>query len=443
MTRQGSATTIVPPVVDEPGLASGIRTDPEQVLAACVRRHGDVFTLAISDRHRITYVLDPHLFHPLLTAPAVDFGPVSRQSKLRFGLGGVVATNQRVRELSHALTGGLRGRQLRATVDAFAAELDRAVAEYAASLHGTSQRTVQHLAQHTLIPATVHALFDREVYDEGFIEDFRAYSSAISTRFAGSDPDLHPVGIAAEKALMGRLAGCLHRTDTPLLASLSQRLPHDGTVTTDQRLRTLLMLLWGSMVNLVPTSVWMYASVVADPQLVDDIRRTWNTDEGMHLRGSVVTETLRLFSRPNIYRQATRDFDLELSNGRTVRFTGGDWIALFPRFLHHDPEVFHRPLCFDARRFCPQEEDPRETPIFCKNGRALRHPIVVFGLGRGRCPGDAYTPAVLDRLLLVWTSVFDGRLESPKLPQAVTDTVSSTPAPASTIDVLLRARREA
>lgn len=430
-------TTIVPPVVDDPDLALRIRTNPERLLARCAAEHGEVFTVAVDGGHRITYVLDPHAFHPLLTARQVDFSPVSRQSKLRFGLGDIVATDQRVRALSHALTGGLRGSGLRTTLEAFDGELDRAVAGYAASLDGTERRTVQDLVRQTLIPATVRALFGHGVVDGDFTADFASYASAISARFAGSDPALHPAGAAAEQALMDRLADCLGRTDTAVLATLSKRLPDDAAVTDEQRLRTLLMLLWGSLVNLVPTSVWMYASILAALGLVEELRHSRGTADGRRLRRSVVTETLRLYSRPNIYRAVTADVDLELSDGRTIRLSGGDWVALFPRFLHHDPDVFHAPQRFDPRRFCPPADHPDAQPTFSKRGTPLRHPTVVFGLGRGRCPGDAYSLAVLDRVAATWTWAFDSRLVA-VLPEPITDTVSSTPRPAEPVEVVVR-----
>lgn len=432
-------TAIMPPVVSKPGLAAKIKRNPEELLISCAAEYGDVFTVALDDGHRMTYILDPHAFQSLLSSPQIDFSPVSRQSKLRFGLGNIVSTNERVRNLSQALTGGLRGSQLSDTLLAFDEELQRMVTRYAAALDGPTRRTVQHISQQTLMPATVYALFGEGVYDDDFVSDFFAYSSSIATRFAGSDPSLSGQGVAAERSLMTRLAVCLRRVDTPVLSALSQRLVKDGSVTDDERLRTLLMLMWGSMVNLVPTSVWMYASILADKNLVGEIRRSRDSDSGSHLRRSIVTETLRLFSRPNMYREVTENFDLELSDGRRIRLTGGDWIALFPRILHHDPEVFHNAMRFDARRFCPVDDDSNKPPTFQKGGAPLRHATMIFGLGRGRCPGDAYSQSVLDRLIIAWTSAFDASLAEMRRPKAITDTVSSTPGPDRNIEILVQA----
>lgn len=436
-------TAISPPLIDQPGLATAIRRDPEAVLDDCAATHGPVFTVAVDADHRITYVLDPHLFRPLLTAPQVDFAPVSRQSKRRFGLGRMVATQDRTRRLSHAIVGGLRGAQLAETLTAFEAELDHASVRYAATVDTEQARSVQSLARETLMPATVHALFGDGVYDEQFVHDFEAFSEAVATRLAGSCPDLDERGVAAQRALKNRLRGPLRRMDTPALDALSDRLLSDATVTDDERLSTLIMLMWGSMVNLVPTSVWMYASLLSHPRLVAELRHTADTRSGESLRRSIVTETLRLFSRPNMYRAVREDFDLRLHDARIVHFAEGDWVALFPRLLHHDPEVFADPLRFDPWRFCPEDGEPHRPPTFAKGGIPLTDPVVVFGQGRGRCPGDAYTVSVLDRLLTRWTSTFEARLVDAVLPPAVTETVSSTPSPASDIDMIIRARTSA
>lgn len=427
---------VLPPVVGERGVAARLSSDPASLLSECAARYGDVFTVVLDEQHRMTYVLDPLMFQSLLTAPQVSFCPVSRQSKLRFGLEQLVATDEQVLGLSHTLIGALRGSRLARTLTRFDDALSGSLASYVASLHQAPRRTVQELTQQTLMPAAVHALFGAGIFDDRFVADFSAYSASVATRFAGSDPGLRKKGAAARCALMERLNTCLEHMDTPILAHISEHLFADRPVTHDDRLATLLMLMWGSMVNLVPTSAWMYASVIADAALIEELRRTGNTDDARSLRRSIVAETMRVYSRPNMYRAVVKDFNLTLSDGRTIRFAAGDWVALFPRALHHDPEVFEDAMRFDPRRFRGPEN---KQPQFYKAGAPLQHPTMIFGIGRGRCPGDAYSLAVLDRLLVAWTSALDAALTTPKLPDAVTDTIASTPAPDADIDVVLSA----
>jgi cytochrome P450 len=184
------------------------------------------------------------------------------------------------------------------------------------------------------------------------------------------------------------------------------------------------------MVNLIPTSVWMYSTLIRDPELVASVRAD---PEG--LIPSIVEETLRLFSRPNMYRQVTKDFALTLSTGAQVRLSAGDWVALFPRFLHHDPTVFRDALSFNARRFCPVNGAKAR---FVKDGKPLQHATVVFGLGRGRCPGDTFALSVLAVALKGWVQALEARSESTPLPEAVRQTVASTPGPAAAIYAWLK-----
>jgi cytochrome P450 len=431
--------SVIPPVVKDVDASLRIRRDPEAFLEECAAMYGSVFTVPVDGGRRITYVLDPHVFQTLLSARQVDFSPVSRQSKLRFGLGRVVATHEDVRELSATLTKSLRGTNLAETLVRFEDGLERAIQTYRTNLPGEGGRdTIQHLTHHTLIPASVYALFGSGVYDEAFIADFFTFSSAVSTRFAGSNPELNADGVEAERRLMARLAGALEHQASPVVQTMSNTLLRHKSLTQDERLRTLLMLMWGSMVNLVPTSVWMFASVMRDPALVDELRR----EASPHLRRSIVMETLRLFSRPNMYREISEDFELTLSDGRTMAFQRGDWLALFPRFLHHDPAVFHDARRFEPRRFCPASAHTDAPPSFYKDGKPLKHATVVFGLGRGRCPGDVYSAAVLDQLLKRWLVAFDAQPVTSELPASIHDTVSSTPGPTRAIEIWIHAREE-
>ena len=427
-----------PPLVEVSDGAERIRVDPQAFLGECNDRYGPVFTVEVDGGKRITYVLDPHVFQPLLTAKQVDFSPVSRQSKKRFGLGRVVETDDHVKRLSASFIKSLRGKSLRASLVRFEEALAPAVEALALSLDAPQVLSLQDVVQRTLMPATVFGLFGDGIYDRDFVADFMAFSTSIATRFAGSNPELAERGIEAEVALMERLQVALEPPMTSVVEHLHSGVLETPDLTPDERHRTLLMLMWGSMVNLLPTSAWMLGTVFREPSLVAAVREEAAAG-GSDLALSIATETLRLFSRPNMYRQVVEDFELPLSNGDAVTFTSGDWLALFPRFLHHDPSVFHRVMDFDARRFYPVQG---KKPTFIKDGKPLRHATVVFGLGRGRCPGDSYALSVLTLSLRVWLDAFDGTLTDAPFPVAVTQTVSSTPEPSADIEVLLSRRLE-
>lgn len=420
----------LPPHIDEPDSARRLKADPQAFLARCHQRYGPVFTVTVEEEKRITYVLDPHAFLPLLTAPEVDFSPASRQSKARFGLGKVVRTEKDVRALSTDFIRALRGKALAEALSVFGSRMEHELQDFVTSVGDGRRVAVQDLVHKTLMPATTCALFGEGVYDTEFTEDFLTFSTSVSTRFAGSDPSLADSGVRAEQALMERLRPVLDNAATPALERLKLGVLARPELNEAERLRTLLMLMWGSMVNLIPTSVWMYSTLIRDPELVASVRA--NPE---NLIPSIVEETLRLFSRPNMYRQVTKDFALTLSTGAQVRLSAGDWVALFPRFLHHDPTVFRDALSFDARRFCPVNGAKAR---FVKDGKPLKHPTVVFGLGRGRCPGDTFALSVLAVALKGWVQALEARSESTPLPEAVRQTVASTPGPAAAIYAWLK-----
>ena len=419
-----------PPRIGDPAAIEAWRADPEAFLVRCRAEHGDVFTLELDPP--LTYVLDPHAFGQLLMSKQVDFSPVSQQSKRRFGLGRIVESEAQVRALSSDFVRALRGASLRGTIVRADASLAHACAEVAAQLDTERFTTLEALADQTLVRASVEALYGEAVWDEGTAEDVQRFSRAVASRLKGQDSDLDPAGREAEARLLSRLVSVVDEGDTPVLASLRDGVLGRPDLDDEERARTLLMLLWGSLINLRPTSVWMYGSVIGDAQLVDRLRREGVGQDGPLTR-SVVDESMRLFSRPNMYRQVVETFDLPLQGGRSARLHAGSWVALFPRLLHHDPEVFDEPQAFDPDRFLSGEG-------FAKGGAELRHPLMIFGVGRGRCPGDGYAREVLARALDHWTSTFHATLEVPTLPRAVTRTVASTPEAAEPVAVRLRAR---
>ena len=100
-----------PPVVEQNNPRAALSADPARFLSACRETYGDVFTLDMPTP--VTYMLYPSQFKALLTATAVDFTPISQQSKRRFDLDLLVETEDDVRALSQAFVRSLRGSTLK------------------------------------------------------------------------------------------------------------------------------------------------------------------------------------------------------------------------------------------------------------------------------------------------------------------------------------------
>lgn len=59
---------------------------------------------------------------------------------------------------------------------------------------------------------------------------------------------------------------------------------------------------------------------------------------------SIIREALRLSSASIMVRVASDDFILTLDSGQTAAIRKGDYIALYPRLIHLDPDIFPDPL---------------------------------------------------------------------------------------------------
>jgi cytochrome P450 len=413
-----------PPTIAHENPRVALAEDPAGFLASCQAKWGKVFTIPFETP--VTYVLDASAYRAILTSRKVDFAPVSRQSKRRFELGALVETEADVRALSHDFIRALRGRVLQRIVGRLEAALERHTAAWQATIPSRADLTLDALVDATLVPASVEALFGVSAVDESLAADIETFSASVAMRLTGADPTLNRGGRAAEERLMERFETCLKLSDAPMLEALRDGVMADPAVTDDARVRMLLMLMWGSLVNLKPTSVWLAASVYRLEGLQGQLREELEQPRAP-LTASVVQETLRMFSRPNMYRAVVEDFDVTFSSGQTYRLAAGSWVALFPQLHHRDGTSFLEPLRFAPDRFLPATlEQPHRG--------ARPSALVVFGMGKGRCPGDTYAQTALALTLQSWLTHFEGWVDpAARLPPAVLKTVASTPGPSQPI----------
>lgn len=59
---------------------------------------------------------------------------------------------------------------------------------------------------------------------------------------------------------------------------------------------------------------------------------------------SIIKEALRLSSASIMIRVASDDFILTLDSGQETAIRKGDYIALYPRLIHLDPDIYPNPL---------------------------------------------------------------------------------------------------
>ena len=204
---------MIAPLVKGDDLRQQLADDPEALLENCREEYGEVFTLDLETP--VTYLLDSVYFKQVLTSLSVDFAPVSRQSKVRFGLEHLVASDAQVRGLSQVFARALRGSKVRSVMNDFKNTLEEKTKDWLDKSGQNETVSLVKLVDCTLVPASAEALFGRNIFYPNLSNDISIYSQAVSSRLIGDRGDLGASGQAAEAQLLAHLAGCLdakHRT---------------------------------------------------------------------------------------------------------------------------------------------------------------------------------------------------------------------------------------
>lgn len=104
----------------------------------------------------------------------------------------------------------------------------------------------------------------------------------------------------------------------------------------------------------------------------------------------VISEGLRKWPpAPQIDRSCSKDFDLDLGNGKTVTIKKGEIVFLPIYHLQHDPNYFKNPEKFDPYRFSDENKDS-----------IIPGTYFPFGLGPRTCIGSRF--ALMEAKLLLF-----------------------------------------
>ncbi|XP_017327265.1 cytochrome P450 7A1 isoform X1 [Ictalurus punctatus] len=195
-----------------------------------------------------------------------------------------------------------------------------------------------------------------------------------------------------------------------------------------EKARTHVCMLWASQANTLPAAFWSLYYTLRNPEAfaaalkeVDLILAQLPNDkpiclskeqlESMTVLESIIKEALRLSSASIMIRVASDDFILTLDSGQQAAIRKGDYIALYPRLIHLDPDIYPNPLEFKYDRFL-DEEGQRQSQFF-KNGRQLKHYLVPFGSGASECPGRFFAMNEIKQFLLLALWHYDLQLSEP------------------------------
>ena len=255
----------------------------------------------------------------------------------------------------------------------------------------------------------------------------------MSTMFAGSDPSIIKSGEAAQgklKNALKKVLVCQRSSLSTTISTLIENLLDPLEIPDNERVNFLLMVLWGSLINMQPTNFWLLLHIARHKDSQKDILAEMDLPDKRRAKTlAVVYEVLRLQSRPNMYRYARETCMLKDGNN-TVNVMKGQWVALFPRMMHMDKDIHENPTVFTPGRFLNQTMD-RKPPT--------EKELLVFGQGRGACPANDYTVLALSTIITSILAIMELNYED-NVPQSRQNTVSSTPPPDQDANILIRLR---
>ena len=427
---------VLPPVVRKQSpcsFSSNLRLKPSEFLKECQIKYGDVFTLEMDGGKNMTYVFDPNNFKQILTT--FDFFTISKQSKQRFKLNKILEYLPRI---TTELKKSLSSKILNPALHRFQKHFDSTVKDMQTPSEYTSGVNIGLLefVETFIVPKLLYTLFGPSIYYKGFSDDFRTFNKAMATRNTGSDGKLASFGEKAEENLRNAVCTMLKdQTPTDFVKSVQEGALRSLVLDEEELTNFFLMLLWASLINLRPTTFWMIAHIAREPNALQTIKEEAETASeeldifqirNMKKTWSIINEVFRVQSRPNMYRYSLKDTVIKVKGGTTFLIPKGNWVALFPKLMHMDKNVYKDAHKFKYNRF------PVDTTL----SSVYRTPLV-FGMGMGMCPAQDYTYFILAIIAIKVFSTFNIDLVG-DLPTADENTVASTPPPLNDVTAIIK-----
>jgi cytochrome P450 len=383
----GARRTGEPPLVRPPvpflGHALAMGRDLTELLRACQREHGDVFTLLVAGR-RVHFIVDPFSFPQVLKAQDnLTFHEIGDEiGQTAFGYTPLHAQSDHDAlqaayhdHLKNAALGPLTERmeeRLRAAFERFVGDDWR-------------EDGLFEFTSRCMYTAGVEVLFGVGSVDDRALADFRRMDRWFALLAAGVPAAALP-GVVRARDRMRRRVDVL-RPDASAFVRVRDQL-FERITTRSNRQHMQLVMVWASQANSLPAAFWLLAQLLHDAggraAVIAEVEALGLGDlKRLPRLYSSVCEALRLSSNNLSMRLVKRDCQITLAGDRTISLRAGDRVALCPQVTHRDPEVFEAPEEFRYDRFLG-EGGPRQ---FSKRGQRLPLAFMPFGGGVSMCPG--------------------------------------------------------
>lgn len=383
----GTQRTGEPPIVRPPvpflGHALAMGRDLTELLRACQREHGDVFTLLVAGR-RMHFIVDPFSFPQVLKAQDIlTFHEIGDEIGQRaFGY-----TPLHPGADSDAMQAAYSDHLKNAALGPLTERMEERLGAAFERFTGDDWREdgLFEFAARCMFTAGLETLFGEGVADDGALADFKVQDRWFTLLAAGVPAAALPRVLRAREHMKRRM-DVLRPDASPFIRVRDQLFRR--ITTQDNRQHLQLGIVWASQANTLPAAFWSLAHLLRDPNgravVVAEVEAHGLGDlKRLPRLYSSVCEALRLSSESLTVRLVTRDCQITLAGDRKITLRAGDRVALCPQITHRDAEVFEAPEEFRYDRFLA-DGGPRQ---FSKRGQRLPIALMPYGGGVSMCPG--------------------------------------------------------
>ncbi|XP_054982871.1 cytochrome P450 7B1 [Sorex araneus] len=414
------------------GQALKIQKDPFGFFKTLQSQHGDIFTLLIAGKY-ITFILDPFQFQIVeKNYKQLNFHVFTGRVLSKVFLIKQLIYNDSMNHDIHLCYQCLQGKSLDTLVEKMIQNLKQ---DFGPQLSKNTSWTTAHMfsfCTSLIFEITFSTIYGKRLDgNKKIITEIRDDFIKFNDKFSYLLSDIPHEFLGNIKSIRKKLIKSLTSENISKM--------HGGSEILQMRQNVLekyysledteigahhLGFLWASVANTAPTMFWAMYYVLQHPEAmavlrdeIDHLLQSTGYKKGsefsIHLTReqldsliyleSTILETLRLCSLSSIIRSVQEDTILNFET-RKYSLRKGDLVAIFPQFMHYDPEIFDAPEEFRFDRFV---EDGKKKTTFFKRGRKLRYYLLPFGFGISKCPGRYVAINELKLMLIVFLTYLD------------------------------------
>eukprot|EP00515_Schizochytrium_aggregatum_P011295 CAMPEP_0202090648 /NCGR_PEP_ID=MMETSP0964-20121228/44083_1 /ASSEMBLY_ACC=CAM_ASM_000500 /TAXON_ID=4773 /ORGANISM="Schizochytrium aggregatum, Strain ATCC28209" /LENGTH=501 /DNA_ID=CAMNT_0048658813 /DNA_START=42 /DNA_END=1547 /DNA_ORIENTATION=- len=378
-----------------------LSTDPIKFLFECVAKHPEIFVVDRGNGHKYAVLSDPEMFEDVLTYDKEFGNPVTPNMSVNKNVF-QIPLDQLERHEQNAI-GGLRRFLLNHSSEIADDVAAKAINFMQDHLGDSGEMDLRDFGQTVFWPMTEALFGQRASYRESnyLLKAFEDIDNYFGKAIKGRKVPQVEDGVKKAYSLFSEMVSDAKKGGQPLgpVMEFYDEVTNREDPSLTAKFSTAAF--WGGSGNSVPSTVWAFGLVLADPESkakayaeVDGVFANepnqaghYNFDKLEYLTAAL-KETLRLKTFSIAWRQAQHDTVLTSKAGNRYLIPKGMLIGLHFALRHHDPNVHPDPEKFRPERFLGSGSGLSPTV----NGH--KYAWVPFSAGRHKCSG--YSLAMLE-----------------------------------------------